>query len=66
LGKILVNSLKIYLEVIFLNVKLVGHACMQENEVPLQVAIMTGLIIFKGGIIIQKLNLNQDTLLITM
>jgi hypothetical protein len=39
---------------------------MQENEVPLQVAIMTGLIIFKGGIIIQKLNLNQDTLLITM
>jgi hypoxanthine-guanine phosphoribosyltransferase len=38
-GTNLVNSLKIYLEVIFLNMNLVGHTCMQENEVSTQVSL---------------------------
>jgi hypothetical protein len=33
----MVNSLKHYLEVIFLNVNLVGHTCIQKFEVTLQV-----------------------------
>jgi hypothetical protein len=37
------NSLKIYLEVIFLNMNLVGHTCMQENEVSTQVFLCLGL-----------------------
>jgi hypothetical protein len=38
LVKNLINSLKFYLEVIFMNVNLCGHTCMQKVGVPLQVA----------------------------
>jgi hypothetical protein len=38
-GKNLINSLKFYLDMIFMKVNLVGHTCMQEIEVPLKVAI---------------------------
>jgi hypothetical protein len=37
LGENLVNSLKIYLDLVFTNVYLVEHTCMQENEVSIQV-----------------------------
>jgi hypothetical protein len=43
----MVNSLKFYLEVIFLNVNLVGHTCMQELEVSIQLSIWLGLKIKK-------------------
>jgi hypothetical protein len=36
-GENLVNSLKIYLDLIFKIVNLVGHTCMQEYEVSIQV-----------------------------
>jgi hypothetical protein len=42
-GENLVNSLKFSLEVIFLNMNLVGHTYMQENEVSIQVSICLGL-----------------------
>jgi hypothetical protein len=38
-GENLVNSLKIYLDLIFTNVNLVGHTCMQEIEVSIQMSI---------------------------
>jgi hypothetical protein len=37
-GKKLVNSLKFYLDLIFPTVNLVGHICMQEIRVPIQVS----------------------------
>jgi hypothetical protein len=43
----MVNSLKFYLEVIFLNVNLVVHTCMQELEVSIQLSIWLGLKIKK-------------------
>jgi hypothetical protein len=39
-GKILINSLKFYLLMIFMNRNLDLLTCMQNLEVPLQVAIM--------------------------
>jgi hypothetical protein len=42
-GKNLINSLKINIVVILWNMNLVGHTCMQENEVPIQVSIWLGL-----------------------
>jgi hypothetical protein len=36
--KNLINFLKIYLELIFTKVNSVGHTCMQENEVSIQVS----------------------------
>jgi hypothetical protein len=42
-GKKLVNSLKFYLEVIFMNVNLVGHTFMQELKVSIQVSSWLGL-----------------------
>jgi hypothetical protein len=42
-GRNLVYSLKFYLEVVFLNVNIVAHTCMQENEVSIQVFIWLGL-----------------------
>jgi hypothetical protein len=38
-GKNLVNSLKFHLDLIFTKVNLVGHTCMQEIRVPIQVSI---------------------------
>jgi hypothetical protein len=38
----MVNSLKFHLDLIFMNMNLVGHTCMQEKEVPLQVSICLG------------------------
>jgi hypothetical protein len=38
-GKNLINSLKINIVVILRNMNLVGHTCMQENEVSIQVSI---------------------------
>jgi hypothetical protein len=46
-GKNLVNSLKYYIDLIFVNVNLVGHTCMHENEVSIQVSIWLGLEIKK-------------------
>jgi RimJ/RimL family protein N-acetyltransferase len=46
-GKNLINLLKFYPEEIFLNMNLVGHTCMQENEVSIQVSIYLGLKIKK-------------------
>jgi hypothetical protein len=49
-GKNLVNSLKFYLEIIFMHVNLDIHTCMQEFGVPLQVAIELGLLKLKESI----------------
>jgi hypothetical protein len=38
-GKNLVNSLKIYINLILTKVNLVGHSCMQEIEVSIRVLI---------------------------
>jgi hypothetical protein len=35
-GKILVNSLKFYLDLVFTKVNLVGYTCMQEIGLPIQ------------------------------
>jgi hypothetical protein len=37
MGKNLVNSLKISFDLIFTKVNLVGHTCMQDYEVSIQV-----------------------------
>jgi hypothetical protein len=43
LGKNKLNSLKFYLEVIFMNVNLVDHTCMQEIDVYIPVSSWLGL-----------------------
>jgi hypothetical protein len=46
--KNLVNSLKFYPNLIFTTVNLVGHTCMQDYEVSIQVSKRLGLEINKG------------------
>jgi hypothetical protein len=42
-GENLVNSLKFYLDLVFGKVNLVGHTCMQEIGVPIQMSIWLDL-----------------------
>jgi hypothetical protein len=42
-GKHLVNSLKFYLNLVFTKMNLVGHTCIQDIGVPIQVSIRLGL-----------------------
>jgi hypothetical protein len=39
----MVNSLNFYIDLIFININLFGHTCMQENGVPIQVSLWLGL-----------------------
>jgi hypothetical protein len=39
----MINSLKLYLDLMFVNMNLVGHTCMQEIKVPIQVSKGLGL-----------------------
>jgi hypothetical protein len=57
-GKILVNSLNLYLDLILTKVNLVQHTCMQEIGVPIQVSTWLDL---KIRIRVWILNSNQTT-----
>jgi hypothetical protein len=60
--KILGNSLKNSLNLIFHNVNLYWHTCMKNLEVPLQVVIMTWFNNIQRKDLTLTMNLNQDTL----